>query len=99
MDKWQVGVHRRPERTGVDIFVYRKNGVTRTEVLKSDGSIVDMPRGAAIEPTLSLEEDIFRELVDAIHADFKPSEGKFTEGKVEATERHLQDLRHLLKIK
>ncbi|MEK7113095.1 MAG: hypothetical protein AAB875_07335 [Patescibacteria group bacterium] len=57
------------------------------------------PEGAIWNSSLQLTQEEFQALVDAIHKDFKPSEGKYTEGKLEGTERHLQDLRQILKLK
>lgn len=47
-------------------------------------------------PTMRLDDEMFMALVDAIHSKYKPSEGKFTEGKLEATEKHLEDMRKLV---
>ena len=54
--------------------------------------------GAILEPSLMLNQEEFQALVDAIHKNYKPSEGKFTEGKLVATEKHLEDMRKLLKL-
>lgn len=49
------------------------------------------------KPTLRLDDDMFMALVDAIHNNgYKPREGKYTEGKLEATEKHLDDMRKIV---
>lgn len=94
---WKVRVDSPVNRLGVDVYIYRYISNRKMELLKSSGTIVK-EAGEVVEPTLSLEHEAFQALVDAIHSDHKPSEGKFVEGKLEATENHLEDLRKLLKL-
>jgi hypothetical protein len=51
------------------------------------------------EPTFVLEDEYYQDLIDAMHKIGKviPSESKL-EGKLEATNYHLEDLRQLLKL-
>lgn len=81
---------------GVDIYIYRKLPEGRIEVLHSGDVTTVADLGAHLKPSLSLNDDQFKLLIDAIHKDYKPSEGKYTEGKLEATERHLEDMRELI---
>lgn len=83
---------------GKKLFVGRETP-QGMEILYSD-RVEIIPEGVAnLEPTLRLTDEDFQALVDAIHKDYKPSEGRFVEGKLEGTERHLQDLRQILKLK
>lgn len=46
--------------------------------------------------TMKLDHFLFQAFGDALTGNFKPSEGKFNEGKLEATEKHLEDMRRLV---
>jgi hypothetical protein len=98
MEEWKIQFVERPERFGKALYVYRRSHDGRFEVWQSDGKTKVYDGGMDAEPTLFLGGDLFQALIDAIHKDYKPSEGKYTEGKLVATERHLQDLRTLLKL-
>lgn len=96
---WNVTIRDKMGSFLKEIIIWRPTGNGKTEMITSNQTIEIMEHGAYIEPTLLLEQEAFKALVDAIHKDFKPSEGKYTEGKLEATETHLKDLRQLLKLK
>ena len=100
MENWQIKFIERPERMGVEMVIYRRAGTGRTEAitLPTDTTIKTYERGEAIPPGFYLNPELFQALVDVVHKDFKPSEGKYTEGKLEGTERHLKDLRKILKL-
>ena len=97
---WQVDIRESKVAMKYDLFFYYRSGDT-VGVMNNDSTITTYPKGALIsdKPTIELDSWAFRSLVDAIYAKHKPSEGKFTEGKLEATENHLKDLRQLLKLK
>lgn len=99
MNDWKVKIEYPVNRLGIDIYIFRKLPEGRVEVLQSGERNVVADLGAAFGPSLSLTGEMFQALVDAVHKDFKPSEGKFTEGKLEATLNHLADMRTLLKLK
>ena len=76
-----------------------KTAIAEIITIRIRYTTTDVDGGALIEPTLTMQSDMLQALVDHIHTTKKPSEGKFTEGKLEATEGHLSDLRQLLKLK
>lgn len=99
-NNWQVKINSYVDRFGRGLYIIRRNEKEgRMEVLQSDGRVMVSDMGVAVEPSLFLSEEVFQSLVDAIHKDYKPSEGKFTEGKLEAQTKHLEDLRALLHLK
>jgi hypothetical protein len=54
--------------------------------------------GAYVDPTLRLREDEAQGLMDALwHAGLRPSEGTGSAGAMAATERHLADMREIVK--
>lgn len=96
---WKIQIRERPGSFIKEVFVFRSHGSNETEVLLPDlqgskifGSTEEIPT-----PTMILYPFMYQLLVDALHG-AKPSEGKFTEGKLEATEKHLEDMRKLLKL-
>ncbi len=98
---WEIKIQDRIARWGKEMTIFRKvpNGY---EVLNTDFQTVDtVTDGASAldKHIFNLDPEVFEALVNAIHKDYKPSEGKFTEGKLEATQSHLSDLRQLLKLK
>lgn len=100
MNEWQVEIRDHPGTFTKDVWIFSRvpQGV---QVLQRDMQTVKTINiGEAPSPTIEfLPAEIFQALVDAIHGKYKPAEGKFTEGKLEATERHLADMRQLLKLK
>ena len=96
---WKVEIRQQPATDLREIWIYRRRMDNKTEVVQSDTDTIntyDITKDD-IKPTLKLPYDIFAALVDAIHG-YKPTEGKFTEGKLEAMSEHLKDLRKLLKL-
>ena len=81
-----------------DIYIYFHIG-DKIGILQGD-TVVTLEHGAAIpKPTLSLDRESLQALSDALNdKGFKPKEG-FLEGKLNATENHLKDMRTLLKLK
>lgn len=101
MFEWEVRITESFGRFAKTITIGRKtpNGY---EILCNDFQTVDAVKDGLIDSKkhdIIVSHEIFEALVDAIHRDYKPSEGKFTEGKLEATASHLNDLRQLLKLK
>ena len=98
-NNWKIRLVEKFDRFGFGLYIYRENKEERIEVKLSDGKVKVYDKGMDIEPTIFLDGELFQELVNAIHKDFKPSEGKYTEGKLDAQGKHLEDLRKLLKLK
>lgn len=78
-----------------DIYIFRRLHNGKTEIL-GVGEIKDGDEPK--EPTLELDPQQLQELANTLADNgFKPQKG-FVEGKLQATEKHLSDLRHLLKL-
>ena len=101
MNEWQIKVVENPLHTRRDIYIFRDMGDT-IEFLQSDNMAITRDKYAKtddIEPTIRLEPEAIQALVDELSVvGYKPLKG-YTEGKVEAMDNHLQDLRKLLKLK
>jgi hypothetical protein len=97
-DGWEVRITENPATAMRDIYIVRRFP-GKVEILQSDMRTVESidPGAGLAEPTMRLSPGIFQALVDEMKQQ-KPSEGKFTEGKLDAMSDHLADLRHLLKL-
>ena len=94
---WQVKIKDNPYMLGKDMYIFRY--ITGSiEILKKDGIIERFPEGSAIpqEPFMHLEHDMLQSLADALNDNgIKPQQG-FIEGKLLATEKHLEDMRTIV---
>lgn len=97
---WQVTIKQAIARIGREVWVYRKSSSGGTELLQADGTVetVDYGSGKEAKPTYFLDEEVFRAIVQEAMRTVPPPEKMYLEGKNEALEKHLQDLRHLLKL-
>lgn len=99
---WQVQVEQVGGRYAKQIYIYRTMHDGTVEVMQSDlNTVTTYPakydQTKPIAPTLIVEEGLLALIVNAVKG-IKPPERQYTEGKLEATENHLKDLRHLLKL-
>ena len=98
-NKWNIKIRTSNFRPGYDVFIFREmpNGII--EVLRGD-EIKAYQEGEQIDntPSMYFEPEMAQEMVDALNRiGVKPRKG-FMEGKLQATERHLEDLRVMLKL-
>jgi hypothetical protein len=103
MENWIVKIQSPIQKTGKEMFIYRKtpigqvtvyNPSTKTELTLSQGQ--DIPEEFILYfPDESLLDAVFDSLQSK---GFKPKEQSFVEGKLESQSEHLQDLRKLLKL-
>lgn len=87
-----------------DLYIFRYFPGGR-QYLRNEGkgvvTWVDIKEGKAVErdPLLSLDSYAAEKLATALaERGIKPKQASFTEGKLEATDAHLKDLRKLLKL-
>lgn len=93
---WKISIRDVGYKSTRDIFVYRRGLNGKTEIM----GVGEVDEGAGVpKPTLELEPEQLQAFADALNEQgYKPQKG-FLEGKLEATERHLADIRKLLKLK
>lgn len=92
---WEVKIVDVGYKIGLDIFLFFKdfNGIHLLH-----GDVVELlPKdGTAAKPTLSLSPSALQAFADALDKmGIKPQKG-FIEGKLAATEKHLEDMRRLV---
>lgn len=87
----------------MDVFMYQKTPTGRYIVAQNErGELVQtlLNSGEALDrekfrPILRIPKENFQDLVDALAQKTPPTKGKFVDGKLEGTEKHLG---HLEKI-
>ena len=101
MEDWKVRVRHGFDTLMTEIIVYRHLHDGRVEVQDAKGDVVSYDRGtSAVVPTFRIHEFLLQELVEAIKSSgTRTKDESRTEGKLEATERHLADMRQMLKLK
>lgn len=95
---WQIDLKDEINRFGSSLFIYRRHPSGQIEIMSADGETKLYPIGAdAIKPTLFLEPEMLSALLDAMKKrGIKGKEASFTEGKLVATEKHLEDMRRIV---
>jgi len=100
MENWTVFIKDEPFFARKQVYIHRKVG-DQICILNSDGVTETWhPIGTDmgnILPTLQMSGALFQTFVDKIaELGIKPTEGKFIEGRMVATEKHLEDMRRLV---
>jgi len=99
-DNWIIKIVDKGYKTSRDVYIFRR-GLNGTEFMRGDNTTETIAdRGVAPEkPTLELEPEQLQALADELaNVGYKPQKG-FLEGKLEAMQDHLKDVRTLLKLK
>lgn len=96
--EWKVKIIDNPSLLGKEVFIYQLHGEQVTYVGK-DFHEHTVTRGASIEHGLILNEDQLRAFAQALGELGVHPQKEYIEGKLEATESHLKDMRKLLKLK
>lgn len=94
-EEWNIKIVDVGWKLEKDIWIFRRRIDGKVEML--GGEILD-EQGVVKTPTLSLTNDQLRRLAEAINKEGINPQKEFVEGKLEATEKHLQDMRKLLKL-
>lgn len=94
MNDWYINLVDPGYKFTREIYIFRR--LPNNDIEMVDGTVVKT--GDKPKPSLELTPEQLQAFANALNNNgFKPQEG-FTEGKLEATERHLADLRKLLKL-
>jgi len=101
-DGWIVKIQNQPTSILQEIWVYRHTTDGKAQVLQPDLQTIETVdpyvEDKKQKPTILIHPDILEALV-ASAKNLVPTPKQFVEGKLEATESHLSDLRQLLKLK
>jgi hypothetical protein len=98
----KVRIYKDPLTDMVKIGVFAKNGDGKRLIAKNIDLVFE-PIGECevVKPTIELSNefayDFLQALTDALNNEgYVPKEKSFLEGKIEATEKHLEDMRKLV---
>ena len=88
----------------MDVFMYEKTYNGRYIVAQNEkGELIRtlLNSGEALDrekfrPILRIPEENFQDFVDALAQKTPPTKGKFVDGKLEGTERHLVDMQKIV---
>jgi len=101
---WRIEIQDRPAMFYSDIWIYRRGPDNKTILYRMDGQTDTATEstheyGSHLPATLTIETDLLPLLMEALtKKGVKPPAHSFVEGKLDATERHLQDMRKMLKL-
>lgn len=97
-ENYEVHIKDEPYFDRVEIYVVRKAHDGMWFMHPDMNSEELVPKGGALPgPTLRMSKFLFQAFVDAIaEKGFKPTQGSFNEGKLEAMSEHLTDMRRLV---
>jgi hypothetical protein len=101
INQWKCRINERPGTWWLNVYLFRDgpNGSTVILYPKEEGNVEKTVEYGAydIEPSIVLSHDQLAALsVELSAQNIKTRETSFTEGKLEATERHLEDMRSLV---
>lgn len=93
---WKVKIIDPGYKTSFDVYIFREIGGKREFIQTGEKSVILSMDGMAPSPTLSMDREMMKAFADALNdRGIKPEEG-FLEGKLEATTKHLEDMRSLV---
>jgi hypothetical protein len=93
INNWKVKIIDPGYKLTYDVFIFRDTCDGKTEMV--DGTIVirgDKP----IKPSLELNKEQLQEFADSLNGMGISPRKEFIQGKLEATEKHLEDMRKLV---
>ena len=95
MNEWIIKIIDAGWKNTREIYIFRKKHDDGMEML--DGRVIKKGAlGKSFKPTLELEPEQLQALADELDKiGYKPQKG-FMEGKLSATEKHLEDMRDLV---
>lgn len=97
--EWQVKIVTDYSTFRERIYIFRRyNGKIQYVDFPENTPIKTVDEGDEVAG-LHIPPEMLQALVNAVHKDYKPSEQRFVDGKLTATERHLEDLQKLLKLR
>lgn len=95
--EWRLHLDRTPGRVGLAVTIYRDLPNGSIEVMDGGDTITTYAPTVPVKPTLYLPDDSMLQLfVDAAAKRGMKHQGGYTDGELEATKKHLEDMRTLV---
>lgn len=96
MENWKVKIVDVGYKFELDIYIVRHLTNGKIEIWRNDVTETIDEYGAVLKPSFSMHPEMLQDLVNSLsERGIKPKEG-FLEGKLTATEKHLEDMRTLV---
>jgi hypothetical protein len=95
-NNWKIRIIDNPIKINRDIYIFRRQG-NKYQILTQEG-LIEKNEGDSIDekPIMELTPEQLQAFSDELsNVGYKPQKG-FMEGKLEATEKHLEDMRKLV---
>lgn len=92
---WNVDIIKCPNRMGFEMAIYRFNPMGKVFVLENFEREIEVPEGNVFKRTY-IPAPVMEALIEAINPKDKQDKGKFIEGELEASKKHLEDMRSLV---
>lgn len=97
--EWKVKIYEKLGTLGYEVFVFRDIG-NKVEVMGKDYTSTILEKADFIPPSFLIEsKQMLTAFAEALNNMGVSPSKEYSEGKLEATENHLQDMRTLLKLK
>lgn len=97
MNPWEISIQRLPGRTTLALYIFRRGHNGKTEVVQGNDTIVTFDEGQDFEPTITLFPEMLSVLMKELSEyGVRLPEQSFIEGKLYATDKHLEDMRRLV---
>ncbi len=98
MKDWQIKIVDVGYKLEKDVYIFLPLYNNET-LFMSDGKIITIKEGVLPpRPTLSLNQEQMIAFANALSKEGINPQKEYVEGKLDATEKHLQDMRKLLKL-
>ena len=94
MENWKISIKDVGYKTEREVYIYRKviNGI---EIFRGDRTEI-ISEHSATTPSFNMTPEMLQEFANELDKNgINPKQG-FVEGKLEATEKHLEDMRTLV---
>ena len=95
MNNWQVKIIDKGFTTFLEVYIFRILPHSKIEMVTSNNTVEIQDDGAVREPTLRLDHEQLQAFADALNNKGINPKKEYVEGKLEATEKHLADMRKL----
>lgn len=94
-ENWKIDIQNRVNQFITDIYIYRRAG-EQIETIEGN-EYRQYSRGCIFPPSFSISSDLVPLLAEAIaKSGVKLPDESFVKGKLEATEKHLSDMRKIV---
>lgn len=96
--EWTADIIKCPNRMGFEMAIYRYNPMGELFILENFEREIQVKQGEVFKRTY-IPAPVMEALIEAINPKDKQDKGKYIEGELEASRKHLADLRQMLKLK